>query len=51
MRDNKPEEILREAVRRMLPKGTLGRKMLSKLKVYAGQSHPHQAQDPQPLEC
>ena len=39
--------ILREAVRRMLPKNKLGRKMLSKLKIYAGPEHPHQAQ---PLE-
>jgi len=37
-------------VRRMLPKGRLGRKMFSKLKVYAGADHPHQAQQPQPLK-
>lgn len=47
-RAKKPEMILTEAVRRMLPKNKLGRKMLSKLKVYAGTDHPHQAQDPQP---
>ncbi|MBN1851418.1 MAG: 50S ribosomal protein L13 [Pirellulales bacterium] len=44
----KPEMILREAVRRMLPKNKLGRKMLSKLKIYAGPEHPHQAQFPEP---
>lgn len=42
-----PERILSEAVRRMLPKSKLGRKMLSKLKLYAGDQHPHQAQNPQ----
>lgn len=47
---DKPEELVRSAVRGMLPKGTLGRKMLSKLKVYAGSEHPHAAQMPQPLE-
>ncbi|WP_437192916.1 50S ribosomal protein L13 [Planctomicrobium sp. SH527] len=41
-----PERILSEAVRRMLPKTKLGRKMLSKLKLYAGTEHPHQAQNP-----
>jgi large subunit ribosomal protein L13 len=45
-----PERILTEAVRRMLPKNKLAYKMLTKLKVYAGASHPHQAQNPQPLE-
>lgn len=45
----KPEQILREAVRRMLPKNKLGRRMLSKLKIYAGPDHPHQAQQPEPL--
>jgi large subunit ribosomal protein L13 len=48
--EKKPEMILREAVRRMLPKNKLGRQMLSKLKVYAGGEHQHQAQQPQPLE-
>ncbi|HVB05650.1 MAG TPA: 50S ribosomal protein L13 [Acidimicrobiales bacterium] len=47
---NKPEELVRRAVRGMLPKGTLGRQMLNKLKVYAGPEHPHAAQAPQPLE-
>jgi large subunit ribosomal protein L13 len=46
----KPEMILREAVRRMLPKNKLAFKMLSKLKVYAGGKHPHQAQLPEPKE-
>ncbi|MEM9351593.1 MAG: 50S ribosomal protein L13 [Planctomycetota bacterium] len=49
-RERQPELILREAVRRMLPKNKLGRAMLSKLKVYAGTSHPHQAQQPEPTE-
>jgi large subunit ribosomal protein L13 len=44
-----PERVLREAVRRMLPKNNLARTMLSKLKLYAGPEHPHQAQQPQPL--
>ncbi len=42
----RPEEAVRRAVRGMLPKGTLGRKMLGKLKVYAGPAHPHSAQKP-----
>jgi len=45
-----PDRVVAEAVRRMLPKSKLGRAMLSKLKVYAGSEHPHQAQQPQPLE-
>ncbi|HEX3656501.1 MAG TPA: 50S ribosomal protein L13 [Pirellulales bacterium] len=45
-----PEEILTEAVRRMLPKNKLAFKMLNKLKVYAGSEHPHQAQVPEPKE-
>ena len=44
-----PERILHEAVRRMLPKSKLGRKMLDKLKIYCGDEHPHQAQNPQPF--
>jgi large subunit ribosomal protein L13 len=47
--DRKPEKILHEAVRRMLPKNKLGRQMLKKLKLYAGPSHPHQAQQPQDM--
>ena len=46
----KPEQAIRQAVRGMLPKGPLGRQMLKKLKVYAGPTHPHAAQMPQPLE-
>ncbi len=46
----KPEMILSEAVRRMLPKNKLATQMLSKLKIYAGSDHPHQAQDPEPKE-
>jgi len=46
----KPVLILSEAVRRMLPKNRLAVKMLSKLKIYAGAEHPHQAQMPQPKE-
>jgi large subunit ribosomal protein L13 len=42
----KPEEVVRHAVAGMLPKGTLGRQMLTKLKVYAGPDHPHAAQMP-----
>ena len=45
-----PEMILKEAVRRMLPKNKLGVHMLDKLKLYRGDQHPHQAQDPQPLQ-
>jgi large subunit ribosomal protein L13 len=45
----RPEEAVRRAVRGMLPKGTLGRQMLGKLKVYAGPTHPHAAQKPAPL--
>jgi large subunit ribosomal protein L13 len=45
-----PEEVIRRAVRGMLPRNRLGRKQLTKLKVYAGPDHPHAAQKPQPLE-
>ena len=45
-----PERLIEDSVRRMLPKSRMGRKMLSKLKVYAGEEHPHQAQQPKPLE-
>jgi len=48
--ESKPEEILREAVRRMLPKSKLGRQMLDKLKIYAGPEHTHQAQQPEDIE-
>jgi large subunit ribosomal protein L13 len=46
----KPERILLEAVRRMVPRNRLGRQQMSKLKIYAGPSHPHQAQQPQELK-
>jgi large subunit ribosomal protein L13 len=45
-----PERVIESAVRGMLPKSRLGRKMFKKLKVYAGNEHPHQAQQPKPLE-
>ena len=45
-----PDRVLLAAVRGMLPKNRLGRKMLKKLKIYAGDSHPHQAQQPRSLE-
>ncbi|OAQ21737.1 50S ribosomal protein L13 [Thermosulfurimonas dismutans] len=50
MLEQKPEEILRLAVKRMLPKNRLGHKLLKKLKIYVGPEHPHQAQNPKPLE-
>ena len=46
----KPELAFQEAVRRMLPKGSLGRSMAKKLKVYRGENHPHAAQNPEVLE-
>ena len=49
LRDKSPERIIEIAVKGMLPKNSLGRKMLSKLKVYAGAEHPHQAQQPKPI--
>ena len=47
---HKPEMIIEKAVKGMLPRGPLGRAMYSKLKVYAGTSHPHTAQQPKQLE-
>jgi large subunit ribosomal protein L13 len=46
----KPEQLIELAVRRMLPKTKLGRRMLGKLKIYAGADHPHAAQNPVPLD-
>ncbi len=46
----RPEEVLRKAVRGMLPRNRLARQQLRKLKIYAGPEHPHQAQQPKPLE-
>ena len=48
--DTKPERLVELAVKGMLPKNTLGRAQLKKLKVYAGPDHPHAAQKPQPFE-
>lgn len=48
--DKKPGEVLRRAVAGMMPKNPLGRRMLSKLKVYSGAKHPHVAQQPQALD-
>lgn len=47
---SKPEELLRTAVKGMLPKNTLGRTMLKKLKIYKGSAHPHDAQGPKALD-
>ena len=48
--EKKPEEILKLAVKRMLPGGPLAKKQLSKLKIYIGESHPHSAQNPEIIE-
>jgi large subunit ribosomal protein L13 len=48
--ERRPEEAMRRTIRGMLPKTRLGRQMLTKLKVYAGPTHPHAAQQPQPLD-
>jgi large subunit ribosomal protein L13 len=47
--ERRPEEVIRRAVKGMLPRTTLGVQQLRKLKVYAGADHPHQAQRPEPL--
>ena len=49
MMEKKPEEVVRKAVKGMLPKGPLGSEMISKLHVYAGSEHPHAAQKPEAL--
>ncbi len=49
MLQEKPEEVITHAVRGMLPKNSLGRQIITKLKVYAGNQHPHTAQKPKPL--
>ncbi len=49
-RKKHPEKLVEDAVRGMLPKSRLGRKQYTKLKVYAGPEHPHQAQQPKPFE-
>ena len=48
--ERKPDEVIRHAVKGMLPKTSLGRNLLKKLKIYAGQAHPHAAQQPKTLE-
>ena len=50
LKEKKPGEILKLAVKRMLPTGVLGREQLSKLKIYSGDSHPHSAQNPKVIE-
>jgi large subunit ribosomal protein L13 len=50
MLETRPQEAVRRTIRGMIPKNRLGRAQLSKLKVYAGPTHPHAAQKPQPLE-
>ena len=50
LKEKKPGEILKLAVKRMLPSGVLGREQLSKLKIYSGDSHPHTAQNPTVIE-
>ncbi len=50
MLERRPTEVLRKAVKGMMPRTRLGRAQLRKLKVYAGPEHPHEAQSPQPYE-
>ena len=50
LRARHPEDVVINAVRRMLPRNALGRKMMTKLKVYAGDQHPHAAQKPEPRQ-
>jgi large subunit ribosomal protein L13 len=50
MLDRKPEDVIRLAVKGMLPRNRLARQQLKKLKIYAGSEHPHTAQKPEPLE-
>ncbi|NLJ25580.1 MAG: 50S ribosomal protein L13 [Firmicutes bacterium] len=51
LRSRQPEEIIRKAVWGMMPKNSLGRNQMKKLKIYAGPEHPHMAQMPEPLEA
>ena len=51
MRAQHPDRMIKQAVRGMLPRNTLGRHVLRRLKVYAGGNHPHEAQNPRALEC
>jgi large subunit ribosomal protein L13 len=48
--DRRPEEVIRKAVRGMLPKNRLARRQITKLKIYAGPEHPHESQAPKPLQ-
>jgi large subunit ribosomal protein L13 len=48
--ERRPTEVLRVAVKGMLPKNRLARQQITKLKIYAGPDHPHEAQNPRPLE-
>ncbi len=48
--DRHPDRVIRLAVRGMLPKNRLGRQMIKKLKIYAAPDHPHEAQQPKPLQ-
>jgi large subunit ribosomal protein L13 len=50
MLERRPEEVIRKAVKGMLPRNRLGRRQLGKLRVYAGPDHPHEAQKPKPLK-
>ena len=50
MLDRQPEEVIRKAVKGMLPRNRLGRQQLRKLKIYAGPEHPHEAQNPKQME-
>ena len=50
MLERQPEEVLRKAVKGMMPRNRLARQQLRKLKIYAGPEHPHAAQQPQPME-
>ena len=50
MLEQRPEEVIRKAVKGMLPRNRLARRQITKLKVYAGPNHPHEAQKPEPME-
>ena len=50
MLDRRPEEVIRHAVKGMMPRNRLARKQLTKLKIYAGAEHPHAAQKPAPMQ-
>ncbi len=50
MLERNPEKVIKLAVKRMLPKNKLGHRMMKRLKVYAGPNHPHEAQQPKPLD-